>query len=64
MHVYILLSVLVCLFFSLYLLHNYSHPSECMVVVSGESFRVINCEINSDLIELSKAIKPRVWGCL
>ena len=63
MHVYILLSVLVCLF-SLYLLHNYSHPSECMVVVSGESFRVINCEINSDLIELSKAIKPRVWGCL
>lgn len=63
MYVYVLLSVLVCLF-SLYLLHNLSHSSECVVVVTGESFRVINCEINSDLIELSKAIKPRVWGCL
>nr|WBW48290.1 triple gene block 3 [Chrysanthemum virus R] len=63
MHVYVLLSVLVCLF-SLYLLRNFSYSSECVVVVTGESFRVINCEINSDLIELSKAIKPRVWGCL
>nr|QNH86143.1 TGB3 protein [Chrysanthemum virus R] len=63
MHVYVLLSVLVCLF-SLYLLHNFSYPSECVVVVTGESFRVINCEISSDLIELSKVIKPRVWGCL
>nr|UFX77209.1 triple gene block 3 protein [Chrysanthemum virus R] len=63
MYVYILLSVLVCLL-SLYLLRNYGHPSECVVVVTGESFRVINCAINRDLIELSKAIKPRVWGCL
>lgn len=63
MHFYILLSLLACLV-SLYLLHNYSSSSECLVIVSGESFKVINCEINSDLIELSKAIKPRVWGCL
>lgn len=63
MYVYILLSLLACLV-SLYLLRSYSNSSECIVIVSGESFKVINCEINSDLIELSKAIKPRVWGCL
>lgn len=63
MYVYILLSVFVCLV-SLFFLNKYSSSSECVIVVTGESFKVINCEISRDLIELSKAIKPGAWDCL
>nr|UGL76523.1 triple gene block protein 3 [Chrysanthemum virus R] len=63
MYVYILLSVFVCLV-SLYFLHGYSRSSECVILVSGESFKIVNCAINSDLVELSRTIKPGAWDCL
>lgn len=63
MFLYLLLGFVVCL--TALLIQHYSSVSrECVVVVTGESFRAINCAINRDLIEFTRAIKPKAWDRL
>lgn len=63
MYPYLLLGLTVCL---VALLFQYycSVPHECVVVVTGESFRAFNCIVNKDLIELTRVIKPKAWDRL
>lgn len=63
MFLHLLLGLVVCLT-ALLIQHYSSVPRECVVVVTGESFRAINCAINRDLVEFTRAIKPKAWDRL
>nr|QQG34675.1 TGB3 [Carya illinoinensis carlavirus 1] len=63
MLLYLLLGFVVCLT-ALFFQYYFSVPHECVVVVTGESFRAINCVVNRDLIEFTRVIKPKAWDCL